>query len=844
MKQLYTPCLFLLLGTTAQAQITITQAEMPAANDQLVRVKAVTNPFINYGATGPAFTWNFPNLAADVGDTTNYQTVASTNFVYAIVYADIFFNPNRANHAKPGTDIAFSQFLPIENPYTFRYRSSSTYSTVGFGAELSGIPLPIIFDQHDVIYELPMTYGDVSSSTSSYSVDIPNVGYYGFEQDRVNEVDGWGAITTPGGVFDVIRVKTTLTMRDSIFGFAIDRPVVREYKWLAQGLRVPVLQINTTSLFGTEIVNAIYYYDVPRSIEVVEPLAATLCPGADVPVNYTVTGAYNAGGFFVPANQFTAQLSDAAGSFAAPVAIGSVTSTASGTINATIPANTPPGTGYRIRVISTSPDFNGAGTSFAITIGGPPVAEISSTGSSQICTGEVLTLTAVGGPSYQWQRDGTDIPDATDDTFEVSEAGSYTVLVDNACGAASSNAIVVEVSDPPTHTVDATAYAICAGSSVEFTAHDVSGQEPLTYQWFLNNAPVADATDSTIVATLAGIYTAEVTNGSTGCTFTTDGVQVSVETVPVAVISADGGTTICAGSSVTLSIPGTSGSSYQWSLNGEPLSEATGSQWVATAAGDYTVVVTSPTNCSSGPSDPLTVTVDEPAVPTVIATEPTTFCEGGGVALVVDPVDDADYQWMVDGTPIDGAVGTQLTVIASGSYTVIVTTAAGCSATSDPAIEVVVYPLPDVPVITASDDLLNASGTGSFQWYLDGVLIPDATEATWVPVQNGSYTVEVTENGCSSTSEPYIVLTTALGAMTLENVQVRPNPSNGVFAIHCPGAAGQDYEILDATGKRVRNGRLGSDRTAIDMGQAEQGIYFLRILDGRSIPVLRIAITR
>ena len=106
-----------LLAASTQAQITITQAEMPYAGDQLARVKAVTNPLLNFAATGPSHTWSFANLAANSTDATNYQTVASTNFVYAIVYADIFFNDNRANHAKPGTDIAFSNLLPVDNVY-------------------------------------------------------------------------------------------------------------------------------------------------------------------------------------------------------------------------------------------------------------------------------------------------------------------------------------------------------------------------------------------------------------------------------------------------------------------------------------------------------------------------------------------------------------------------------------------------------------------------------------------------------------------------------------------------------------------------------------------------------
>ncbi|MBL0044028.1 MAG: T9SS type A sorting domain-containing protein [Flavobacteriales bacterium] len=763
MKQLYSLSLAIFTALGAHAQITIGQAEMPHANDELVRVKAVTNPFINYTATGPAHTWDFANLAANAGDTTNYQTVASTNFIYAIVYADIFFNGNRANHAKQGTDIAFSNLLPITNPYTFRYRSSSVYKTVGYGVELAGIGVPIIFDEHDVIYELPLDFGDASASHSAYHIEIPNVGYYGFEQDRTNEVDGWGAITTPGGVFDVLRVKTTLTMRDSIFGFAIARPVVHEYKWLTQGLRVPVLQVNTTTIFGQEVVTAIYYYDVPRSIDVVAPLASTLCPGATLPVFYESTGAFNAGGFFVPANHFTAQLSDATGSFAAPITIGDVTATTSGSITVTIPANTPPGTGYRIRVISTSPDFIGASDPFDISIGGTPTASITAAGPSLICTNDTLVLTAVGGPGYQWQLDGADIAGAMDATYAATLAGDYTVLVDNTCGTATSNTITVAVNAPPTYTVDQQNYLICAGDSVDITAHDQNGQSPLTYQWYLNNAPIVDATDSMVTATLAGLYTLVVTNGTTGCTFTTEDVLLDV----------------------------------------------------------------------------LSVTA-----PNVSTTEPTTFCEGLATGLIADLIDDVTYQWMLDGVAIAGAESTQLAVTAAGQYTVVITTLQNCSATSD-AIDVVVNPLPPAPLIGWSNDSLLTSGTGTFQWYVDGNAIDTATDPWWVPTENGTYTVQFTDtSGCSSTSDGWIYLVTGINGLASENVQVLPNPSSGTFAIQWPVASGQPFEIVDATGKQVLTSKLVGTRTTVDMSGAEQGMYFLRLLQNGTTPVLRIVITR
>lgn len=82
------------------------------------------------------------------------------------------------------------------------------------------------------------------------------------------------------------------------------------------------------------------------------------------PLSYTVTNT-NSDNIDIPftinygpmgaGNVFTAQLSDANGNFGAPTNIGTLSSTTAGTINATIPAGTPSGTGYRVRVIGTNP---------------------------------------------------------------------------------------------------------------------------------------------------------------------------------------------------------------------------------------------------------------------------------------------------------------------------------------------------------------------------------------------------------------------------------------------------------------------------------------------------------
>jgi hypothetical protein len=777
MKKLLLAAFCLFAAFSSQGQITINQNDMPHAGDELYRTRANINPFLNYQATGANYAWSFTNLTANVQDSALYQTVASTNFVYALTYADIFFNPNRANHAKSGVDIPFNNLLPIDNPYTFFYRNANEYKKVGYGVELSGIPVPIIYSTHDVIYNLPINFADTDSSFSAYNLSIPTLAYYGYEQSRVNEVDGWGTIETPAGTFDALRVKTTLYGKDTLnidslsIGFAIERPVIREYKWLASGYRIPVMQVNTTELFGVEIITDIYFYDELRTLNVDQPLATVLCPGDSLDVTYTETGVFNPGGFFSQPNVFRAQLSDATGSFTNPVVIGSLTSTQSDIINCIIPANTPPGTGYRIRVIATNPAFTGNDNGFDITIGGPPVATATANGSTIFCQGDSVMLSANTDVNftYQWQLDGIDISAATNSDYTATADGDYTVVITNACGNATSQAVSVTVNELPEHSLSQTSIVICNGDQAVINSLDLSGQSPLSYQWYADGILLAGETNADITTTTAGDYTLEITNTSTGCIFTTAATNVSIDAITAPDITASGPTTFCDGGSVTIDVTVIAGINYQWQLNGTDIPGATGNSYIASAAGTYSIVATSANGCSLTSASNISVIVDPLPSAVSLISGTSTFCSGDSVTISFTDEPNVTYQWLLDGIDITGATGTSYTALAPGVYTVNATSANGCSVASLNDVTVVVNNLPvQASVIANGNTILcsNDSVTLSFstepgvtyQWQLDGTDISGATDSILTANVAGAYSVIATNgNGCSSVSVPVTV---------------------------------------------------------------------------------------
>ena len=844
MKQLFTLAVSFTLCASMQAQVTIGQNEMPHSGDNLFSTKATINPFVNYGATGAGHTWNFSSLTAAGQEGTSYVSVSSTNVVYALVYADIFFNPNRANLANSGTDIAFSDLLPIGNPYTFRRQSSTGYETVGYGAEIANIPLPIIFDQHDVVYELPLHFGDNTTSNSSWKVDLPSLAYYGYKQTRQNQVDGWGSITTASGTFDALRVKTTITAKDTInldtlsLGFAINRPVTREYKWLSPGLRVPVLEIRTVEILGAEVATEIFFYDQPHTISVQQTLAAMLCVGAPVSVPYTRTGTYNSGSLFVAANTFRAQLSNANGDFTNAVNIGSVTSTASGNINATIPANTPAGSGYRIRVVSTSPAFTGVDNGYDLTIGTAPVAMASTDGATTFCAGGTVQFLAEAGTglSYQWLMDGNALAGATAATWDADASGSYSVLVSNTCGSDVSAAMDVVVNPLPVNVPDATELLACNGDAVLLTVTNTSGQSVLDHQWLLNGVPVADANAADLSTTDAGEYTLEVTNITTGCSFTTAAITVMAETVASPVLTANGPVAFCEGGAVQLATDAT-GSDLQWMLDGAAIVGATGEDLEVMASGSYTAIATGTLGCISQPSDAITVDVLlVPEAPSISTSSATSFCEGGMVALFAGSDDEVSFLWNT------GSTASELDVTASGSFSVEAIASNGCSSVSSETMEVTVHELPGTPEITELDAMLHASGNGNFQWSYNGMEIADADQSSLTPVASGIYTVTLTnDNGCSSTSDEFAFINTAVAQHANVEASVSPNPTTGAFTITMPGAqAGEHFSIFDVTGKLVQTGLLNGIRTSVELVDRTPGLYLLRMESRSATNVIRI----
>lgn len=144
-----------------------------------------------------------------------------------------------------------------------------------------------------------------------------------------------------------------------------------------------------------------------------------------------------------------------------------------------------------------------------------------------------LAVTATGATGYQWKKDGSDIPSATNATYSKSgalpaDAGSYTCVVTGAGGSVTSSPATVIVNALPVITQQPTNQEITEGETLTL---NVVATGATGYQWKKGEEDILDATTATY--TKEGATTAD--SGSYTCVVTGAGGSVTSNAATVTV---------------------------------------------------------------------------------------------------------------------------------------------------------------------------------------------------------------------------------------------------------------------------------------------------------------------
>ncbi|MCX6180645.1 MAG: T9SS type A sorting domain-containing protein [Bacteroidetes bacterium] len=394
------------------------------------------------------------------------------------------------------------------------------------------------------------------------------------------------------------------------------------------------------------------------------------------------------------------------------------------------------------------------------------VATITSP-SNSFCTGGSVVLTASTGTSYKWFKGTTQVSTAA--TYKATGAGSYTVEVTNSAGCIATSAVKkITVNALPTATITSPSNSFCKGGSVVLTASTGT-----SYKWMNGTTQVGTA--ATYKATGAGSYTVEVTNAS-GCKATSAVKKITVS-APTATITSPSNS-FCKGGSVVLTA--STGSSYKW-MNGTT-QVGTAATYKATGTGSYTVEVTNAAGCKAT-STVKKITVD--ALPTAIITSPSNYFYAGG-SVVLTASSGTSYKWFKGTTQVGTAATYKAT--SAGSYTVKVTNAAGCVATSA-VKKITVYALAVAKTASPSNSL----------YEVDSVAVTDIEETN-----------------------------------LSESVTVYPNPFTDIVRIDLNRNSAAKVEVFNSFGQIMYSQTIEKLNLEINLNHLTPGIYLIQITTNNS----------
>ena len=452
---------------------------------------------------------------------------------------------------------------------------------------------------------------------------------------------------------------------------------------------------------------------------------------------------------------YTAQLSDATGSFAAPVAVGTLTSTAnSGTIAVTLPAGATTGTNYRIRVISSNPAAIGTDNGINFTITAPAIASFSYTGTPfcQNVTNPSPTFSGGGVAGTFSSTTGLNFVSTSTGVVNLatSTAGTYTVTntiaASGGCPLVSATSTIT-ITAPAVATFSYTGSPFCqsgtnpsptfSGGGVAGTFSSTTGLNFVSTSTGVINLATSTAGPYTITNTLPAANGCPIASASTSITIVPEVTPTFAAIGPLCI------------NSTAAALPASSTNSPAITGTWSPTT-------INTATAGTTTYTFTPTAGQCATTTTLDVQVTASITPTFAAIGP--FCVGTTATTLPGSSTNS---------PVITGVWSPATIstAAAGTTTYTFTPAAGqCAATT--TVDVIVTPPNITPTFAAIGPLCIASAAPTLP--ASSTNSPAIT-GTWSPASistatagTTTYTFTPAAGQCATTATLDIEITSAI----------------------------------------------------------------------------------
>jgi len=485
-----------------------------------------------------------------------------------------------------------------------------------------------------------------------------------------------------------------------------------------------------------------------------------------------------------------------------------------------------------------------------VTVNDIPGA-VTATATQPTCTNSsgYIVITSPLGTGFTYSVDGSNYTNTT--LFSALPAGIYyaTAKNDLGCVSAPSTVTINTAVAPPLSPLVSVVQPTCSitTGSISITSTTLSTDN------FSIDGGLNYQASKIFTGVAPGTYTVTTLNAG-GCVSTgTAAIVNAALPIPAkpSISSSSASANICAGTTVTLTSSAIIGN--QWYKNGVLIAGAINQTYAPNASGNYTVIATNASGCTSLPSDAQTITFNPLPTPVISNGATLAFdnCTTTVITLTASNTNTSTgntYQWYLNGNSINvGGNNSTYNANAAGEYSVVITNN-GCSTTS------AISKLIAAPSVNAANtafcaggsSLISGNSTGfvspTYQWKIstdDGLNFVNATGAgtnslTYTATTAGKYQLEVTASSIVSTSCPInvTVFTNPTATITVSpSAAVCVGSTISLNATVASGTASYTYQWLIAGGNDIAGAALSSYSTGV------AGSYAVKVTDANGCVV-------
>ncbi|MBC7865137.1 MAG: T9SS type A sorting domain-containing protein, partial [Bacteroidia bacterium] len=251
-------------------------------------------------------------------------------------------------------------------------------------------------------------------------------------------------------------------------------------------------------------------------------------------------------------------------------------------------------------------------------------------------------------------------------------------------------------------------------------------------------------------------------------------------------------------------------------------SNGSAAQSITVSAGSYWVKVKNTAGTDSATSNSVNVNYYLPDT-TISGSQFICF----GDSVVLSGPAGSWYQWFPNADTTQ-----QITVSTAGNFWLHYIDTNNCFVVTD-TIQTTTLTQLNTPLISlAGSDLFCNETNVAYQWYLNAVLINGASSQNYSPLQNGNYTVLITDTfGCSALSNSLPVTDAGIKKQNSENLFTIYSESDMLVLNFLQQPSEYLLSIYSVEGKRVHFEKLSgfNQQKIIDISKLASGIYQITV---------------